>query len=290
MNLKTLYQNLKTVLRDAGIQNFEQGARRIVAKRFGFSLTDITMRGDEDVGAGDAALCMADAAACGEGMPLSKLYGETEFWGLPFSVNQHVLDPRPETELIIELALQRFPKDAPLDILDIGTGSGCIILSLLSEFPNARGVAIDISQEALSVARENAKNLNLDSRVNFIHGEWTRPVNQKFDLVVSNPPYIESKVIPNLEKNVRNHDPILALDGGEDGLQAYKEIFSDLFRILKTDGLGLFEIGFDQKESVVKIAEGIAGKSRIRVKSVHVDYAGNQRVVEADLNYSGGDK
>jgi release factor glutamine methyltransferase len=189
------------------------------------------------------------------------------------------LDPRPDTETLIEAALKRFKGNPPRKILDLGTGSGCILITLLSEWPQAQGVGVDISPAALDVARENAQINGIASRARFICGDWGEGLDESFDLIVSNPPYIPTQDIETLEKGVRNHDPTRALDGGADGLEAYKAILMAIKKLFSTDGAGFFEIGFSQAQEVARLVAN-AGFS---VRETHPDLAGIQRVVEFDL-------
>jgi len=184
------------------------------------------------------------------GEPLSKILGLKEFWGLEFQVNEYVLDPRPDTETLIEAVLDYVGgrKSETLKILDLGTGTGCVPISLLSELPNATAMAIDISDEALDVARQNVQKHNdqhdISDRIEFRKGSWFEGLEgQNFDIITSNPPYIPDSDIENLSKEVKNHDPVLALSGGDSGLEAYNKIFSSLNNHLKSDGRAFFEIG-----------------------------------------------
>ncbi len=249
-------------------------ARIILKERAGLDWASILANPEQQI---DADLILQDLTERLEGKPLSKIYGKKEFWGIEFNVNECVLDPRPDSETLIEVALNYYKdKKPPERILDLGTGSGCLLLTLLNEFPQAQGVGVDLCEDALAVAQSNAETLNLCHRVRFVQSEWAKNINEEYDLVISNPPYIASNVIPNLEKEVKNHDPILALDGGEDGLKAYHDIFSDLFRILKEDGIALFEIGFDQADDMLRLSK----KYKIRLGDIYSDLAGNPRVVD----------
>ena len=249
-------------------------ARIILKERADLSWSDIITNPNTEI---DDTAIQKDLDARLRGKPLSKIYGKKEFWGHIFRVSEHVLDPRADSETLIENALKHYKnKEPPRTILDLGTGSGCLLLTLLKAFPNAHGIGVDISPDALIIAQNNAKTLALESHATFIEGHWADDITQRFDLIVSNPPYIRSDIIPNLEKEVKNHDPILALDGGKDGLQAYESIFSDLFRILNEDGLALFEIGFDQAEDIARLSK----KYKIRLGDIYSDLAGNPRVVE----------
>ncbi|HEY9234660.1 MAG TPA: peptide chain release factor N(5)-glutamine methyltransferase [Phenylobacterium sp.] len=183
--------------------------------------------------------------------PVSHILGRKGFWKVMLAVNADVLTPRPETEVIVDYVLKQFPEGMAFNILDLGVGSGAIVLSILAERPAAKGLATDISDEALAVARENAANLGLASRVAFARGDWTSGLaDESFDVIVSNPPYIASEVIETLDPEVRQYDPRIALDGGMDGLDAYRNLAPEIMRVLKPGGLFAVEIGFDQKEAV----------------------------------------
>jgi release factor glutamine methyltransferase len=217
------------------------------------------------------------------GEPVSRIIGSTEFWGLPFKVTPFVLDPRPESETLIEAVVNKY-KDMPKPetILDLGTGSGCLLISLLNEFSNSEGVGLDFSFQALECASENAQLNKVDDRIIFIQGDWDESIGKKFDLVISNPPYIPNQDIESLDVSVKNHDPILALDGGIDGVESYKKIFSRIISRLNAGGAGFFEIGINQLSEVKRLVEDV-GANLIRV---HHDLSGIPRVVEI----SSGDK
>jgi release factor glutamine methyltransferase len=219
------------------------------------------------------------------GEPLSRILGQREFWGLKFKIGPETLDPRPETETLVRIAVEILEKKFHVkqnnpakaaEILDLGTGSGAILLSILYEIPGIYGVGVDLSLETLKIAYHNAKNLGVFERAGLVCSDWGACLGRKFDLIVSNPPYIRRSAIPDLDKEVRNHDPILALDGGIDGMEAYKKIFSQLPYLLKLGGTALLEIGFDQADDVVRLSRD----SRIRINCTHTDYAGRPRVVE----------
>lgn len=279
LTVKDLYQTLKQHLSD-------NDARYVLHKRAGIEYCDIITNSAHPISAQVADTIKADLQQVREGKPLSKIYGEREFWGLPFTVNEHTLDPRPDTETLVEVVLKSTDKDKPLSILDLGTGSGCILIALLHELPLAQGVGVDISEKALAMAGKNAEKNHVADRCEFILSDWDEKLNERFDIVVSNPPYIASAVIPALEDSVKKHDPILALEGGEDGLQAYKEIFSRLLRILKSDGKAWFEIGYDQSESVMRLSR----ESRFSIVESHADFAGHTRVLEICPDDCSGDK
>jgi release factor glutamine methyltransferase len=183
--------------------------------------------------------------------PVSHILGRKGFWKIMLNVTPDVLTPRPDTETVVEYVLRDFPEHAPWSILDLGIGSGAIILSILAERPAARGLGVDVSSEAIAVARDNAANLGLASRMALLRGDWTEGLAEaSFDLVVSNPPYIASDVIETLEPEVRDHEPRIALEGGPDGLMHYRRLAPEILRVLKPGGRFAVEIGYDQKEAV----------------------------------------
>lgn len=183
--------------------------------------------------------------------PVSRILGRREFWGLDFSVDGPVLDPRPDTETLVQAALDWLAARPPATIVDLGTGSGCILLSLLHERPEDRGLGIDISEGALAVARSNAAALGLSGRAVFAPGNWTAGLPDRgVSLIVSNPPYIPHEDIAGLEPEVALHDPMGALDGGLDGLDAYRLIAADLQRVLAPGGAAFLEIGAGQEDAV----------------------------------------
>lgn len=197
--------------------------------------------------------------------PVSRILGRKGFWKIMLSVTPDVLSPRPDTETILDVAMLAFEPAQAFSVIDLGTGSGAILLAVLSERPGAHGVGTDISSEALAVARENAANLGLEGRAAFLRTEWAAGFGDaSFDLVVSNPPYIPSGDIPGLDPEVRDHDPVLALDGGSDGLQAYRDLAPEIARILKPGGVFAVEIGWDQGPQVKALFEA-AGLADVRV-------------------------
>ena len=187
--------------------------------------------------------------------PLDKIIGQREFYKSVFKVSTDVLTPRPDTEILVESALELIPDDATWHILDLGTGSGCILLSLLGEKMHCCGTGVDASAPALTIAKQNAQNLKLTQRTKFIHKSWTEPnfVTGQFEMIVSNPPYIPSQEIEDLEPEVKKYDPLSALDGGKDGLDCYREIAAIAPLILKENGYILLEVGYNQAEDVQKI-------------------------------------
>ena len=187
------------------------------------------------------------------GEPVTRILGEREFYGRSFKISPNVLDPRADTEALIDLCLDHMPPDSYQTILDLGTGSGIIALTLLAERPHKRAVVTDVSPAALTVARRNAESWNLARRVAFVQSSWFESIQGSFDLIVSNPPYIPKTEIPKLEIEVRDHDPHLALDGGDDGLDAYRTIAARAAAHLAPHGMVAVEIGASQRIDVESI-------------------------------------
>jgi len=199
--------------------------------------------------------------------PVSHILGRKGFWKIMLQVTPDVLTPRPDTETVVEYVLRDFPEPAAWTVLDLGVGSGAILLSILAERPAAKGLGVDVSEEALAVARENAANLGLAGRTALLRGDWTWGLGDAtFDLVVSNPPYIASEVIETLEPEVRDHEPRLALEGGADGLDAYRTLAPEILRVLKPGGRFAVEIGYDQKDAVEALFReaGATGVTTVR--------------------------
>ena len=211
-------------------------------------------------------------------VPIAYIIGEREFMGLPFKVTKDTLIPRPDTEILVENVLNNVDKDKEIEIVDIGTGSGAIILSLLVNLPKAQGKTVDISSKAIEVAKENAVNLQVNDRCEFFVGDLFAPLNgSKFDVIVSNPPYIPQKDIATLEDDVKEYEPVSALTDGGDGLSYYRRLLSEGKAYIKENGFIALEIGIYQSEDVKQIAMDNGWKNIKIIK----DYAGIDRVVLA---------
>lgn len=208
--------------------------------------------------------------------PVAQLTGSREFWGITFKVSAATLDPRPDSETLIEAVLERIQnRETALSVLDLGTGTGCLLLTLLAEYKQAQGVGVDISDEALIVARDNALALGQRWRAKFMRSDWAEAVEGVFDVIISNPPYIATRAIGGLMPEVSLYEPKLALDGGKDGLDCYRTILSQLKRLLKQDGLAVLEIGMGQEKEL----ENLARAEGLRVTGMKKDMAGITRCV-----------
>lgn len=211
--------------------------------------------------------------------PICYILGVREFWSLDFEVSPAVLIPRPDSETLVEEALRTWKATPPHRILDLGTGTGCLLIALLTEWQDSRGVAVDISPEALAVARRNAARHGVSGRMQFIEGDLAGPFEGRFDLVISNPPYIADAVVDSLDLDVRGFEPHLALKGGPDGLDLVRRLGGALHGMLEPDGLALIEIGFDQGENARQALQN----QGLLVTRIVKDLGGNDRVVVATL-------
>lgn len=266
------------LLRQAGIETPELEARLLLCHATGLS-HEAYVAALNDALAPDAAArfgAFVERRLAGE--PVSRIIGVREFYGRPFRIDASTLDPRPDTETLIEAALAMVDRETPLDILDLGAGTGCILITLLAELPEASGIGIDKSLPALERARANAQVLGVGDRARFIAGDWLDAVSGVFDLVVANPPYLSAADMAEFAPEVRDHDPWPALDGGPDGLSAYRRIAPGLRKALRPGGFALFEIGHTQAEAVSGL---LAGAGLAPEEAPWRDLAGRARVVAA---------
>ena len=243
----------------AGIDNVRFEARLLLAHAAGLSVEQLIARGAEPAPTGVAKTLRALTARRVGREPMAYVLGEREFWGLPFKVSPAVLVPRPDSETLIEAALALMPdRQRPWRILDLGLGSGCLLLTLLREYPAARGVGLELSGDALAVASTNAEALGVAGRAELVLGDWRQPhwhelLQGPFDLIVSNPPYIEADAIERMMPEVARFEPKLALDGGPDGLAAYRYIATAAPALMAPDGHLLVEVGVGQVPEISKI-------------------------------------
>ena len=263
-------------LADAGIDAARQDARILLSHVTGLTRSQLVTESETSLDTAQQTQFNAVIVRRAGREPVSHILGQREFWSLSFVVSGAVLDPRPDSEALVDAALHHCPdNDVPLSIIDLGTGSGCLLLSLLSEWPTATGVGVDISDEALAVATRNADRLGMASRVRFLRGDWSAAVDGSFDIAVSNPPYISTAEISVLEPEVVNFEPHVALDGGADGLSAYRRLLPEMRRLLSASGIGVVEIGAGQRDAVAEILDD----SGLSVLDVRQDLAGFDRCV-----------
>jgi release factor glutamine methyltransferase len=259
----------------AGVEDPMAEARILVGGIMGLTRTDLITRGEDHIPLEHEIAIHAGSGRRVRGEPVYRILGRRGFYGLELGISKETLDPRPDTEELVDLVLDLLKdrKDAPLDILDLGIGTGAICLALLANLPQARGTGTDLARGALDTAVENAALNGLAARFTTVQGSWFTNLIGRYDVIVSNPPYIRSDVIPTLDREVREFDPLLALDGGADGLDAYRAIAADASRFLKPDGIVALETGYDQKDAVCEIFEA-AGFEQIAAAK---DLAGNDR-------------
>ena len=262
-----------------GVADAPREAALVLRAAAGLDAKDLIVDPDAALGpAAERVDAYATRRAAGE--PLSRIVGWREFWGLRFALSADALDPRPATETIVEAALDTFSarRGEALRVIDFGVGSGALIAALLSEFPAARGLGVDLNPGAAAQARANLAALGLADRAEIGVGDWGAGLEGEFDLIVANPPYVASGDIDGLAREVRNHDPRLALDGGADGLDAYRALAPDVARLLAPRGRFFLEVGAGQADAVQAIAAaaGLAGLATRR------DLAGIERVVSGE--------
>ena len=270
-------------LREAGVTEARREAGSLLGHVIGRDQSFIITHADDAVA--DAKLEeyseLLDGRAAGK--PLQYLVGRQEFFSLEFEVTPDVLIPRPETELLVENALNLVAhRDAKVSICDVGTGSGCIVISLLHQLPNARGIALDLSPAAIAVARRNAGRHSVSDRLEFLVSDCfsgLRDTDGPFDLLVSNPPYVPAGQIEGLQREVRDHEPHLALEAGSDGLSVIRRLLADAGNHLKDGGYFLFEIGFDQGEAVRRLIEPMAQGGGWKLLDIYPDLQGIPRTV-----------
>jgi release factor glutamine methyltransferase len=250
---------LRRAFAAAGLDSPGLDARVLLLAALGIEAVDLVTRPAAPLGEAGAERLARYAARRLAREPVARILGTREFWGLPFALSPDTLVPRPETETVVAAALALTDGRAGLRILDLGTGSGCLLVALLHERPDAAGIGVDRSPGALATARRNALANGVGARARLVAADWAAPLRGGFDLVVSNPPYIASAVIAGLDPDVREHDPRLALDGGPDGLDAYRVIVGEAGRLLDPGGCLVLEIGYDQAEAVraLGIAAGL---------------------------------
>jgi len=279
MTITEVKRALIKQFREAGLETPDLDTRALIMAAAGFTHTDIITRGAEPLLAQTLDEIADYAVRRLAGEPIDHILGYREFYGRAFRVSKDVLSPRPETEMLVDAALGLLKENPKACILDLGTGSGAIIISLLAEMKEIEGVAVDISKTALDIAQENAAEHNVEDRLKFLQGSWFTPVSGRFDIIVSNPPYITVRAMKSLDVEVKDYDPGLALSGGEDGLMAYRDILVKAANHLSPNGILLFEIGYDQGLSVSALLDE-AGFTDI---SVHKDLSGHDRMIKAAL-------
>lgn len=280
LTIEAARRDLSRRFKAAGIESPELDARILVGATLGLELTTLVTRSAATLTRDDATRLAAFADRRLAGEPIARIVGEKEFWGLRFKLSPDTLVPRPETETVVAAALDfartMSPNKSPR-IADIGTGSGAILLALLSELSHANGIGTDIARAALVTAKQNAEALGVSDRAEFVLSDFFAGVSGRFDIIVSNPPYVRTADIASLSKEVRDHDPHRALDGGVDGLAAYRALCAQSPDHLEPGGALIVEVGRDQADDVARLMQA-AGLGVM--KPFRCDLAGIPRVVE----------
>lgn len=276
MLLNAVLLEAQNKLTAAGVDNPVLDARLLIAFALDCSRADLVTQSERSLSSSEKNAIAALIARRIRREPVARIIGQREFWGLPFALNEATLEPRPDSETMIEAALEKTRKTgAPASILDLGTGTGCLLLSLLHEWPHAKGTGVDRSSRALEQASANAQALGLADRAVFVQSDWFENIHDTFDLIISNPPYIAAKDLADLQPEVRKFDPQQALDGGADGLAPYRLLIPQLQRFLTPHGQVFFEVGLGQAQSVAALLRQ-AGLTEI---SITPDLGGIERIV-----------
>ena len=288
--LDAIHAAATKTLADGGIDTPALDARVLLKSVTGLTLEGLISGGREPLPLAQAVRFSEYVNRRLSGEPVSRIRGSREFYGRDFHIDPHTLDPRPDTETLIEAALATAARqdmnERPLQVLDLGTGSGCILVTLLAELPDAVGTGVDISPSALACAEGNARRLGVARRARFVAADWFEGLTGRFDLIVSNPPYIESAEITALAPEVARHDPRAALDGGPDGLDAYRRIAEKAADFLAPGGHLLVEIGPTQPQAVADLfrAAGLV----LEREPVVFDLAGRPRCIHAQSPHLAG--
>ncbi len=273
-SLRQVFAAAAQALRTAGVDSAPLDAGLLLAHAIGGDRLTLIRDGERRLNHGETLAFAKLIAARAAGKPVSRLLGRREFWSLDLQIGPAVLDPRPDSETTVAAALEQLTDgEGAYRIADLGTGSGCLLLALLQERPQSWGIGLDIVAAAARQARDNARMLNLSNRAKFVVGNWGQGLRGGFEFFVANPPYIASADIAGLAPEVRCHDPGMALDGGGDGLAAYRALVPDLPRLLRPDGHAVLECGRGQPPSLRQIIEA----NGMRVDNCHHDLAGVER-------------
>lgn len=284
LTLANSTRRLRSLFQEAALASPGLDARLLTAEACGLSAEEAILKSGMALTSEQAQKLASFAARRLSGEPVSRIIGRREFWGMSFAVSAATLDPRPESELLVEAVLDYVKSKgllaSPLHILDLGTGSGCLLGALLSEMPASWGVGIDRSQAALETAQDNLSRLGLLDRASLLCGDWLSAVAElQFDAIVCNPPYIETGEIGTLGAAVRDYDPGLALEGGEDGLDAYRAIIPQAAAALRVGGLLVCEVGHRQSGAVLELMQQTTRHEGFSTITILKDLAGAERAV-----------
>jgi len=275
MNIQTVLNQASKILNNSSNASFKLDSEILLSEVIKKNRQYLILNSNEELKKENIKLFNYLLKRRKKGEPIAYLINKKEFWKQNFYINQNVLIPRPDTELLVEETLKLFNVNSKLNILDIGTGSGCILLSILNERKSFYGTGIDISKKAINVARFNAKMLQLSNRATFYNSDVDKFLIGKYDLILSNPPYIKQKDLKYLEVDIKDFEPKLALDGGKDGFSKITKVISKTSMLLKRNGKFILEIGFGQKNRILNILK----KNNFFINKVLKDYGKNDRCI-----------
>ena len=275
MLLSGLQKKITKILAEGGIETNSLDARIILKEIFNFDEKELILNSDLILSESKISKVQKIITRRLNFEPVSKIFGKRDFYNSTFSISDDVLDPRPETENIVEIANNFILEKGYESFIDLGTGSGCIILSILKENKNLTAIGVDISIDAINIAKKNSKDMKLEKRSSFLVSNWLSSIYNSYDLIISNPPYIPSDEIITLSKTVKNFDPLISLDGGQDGLKCYKEIAQDINRVINKNGRVILEIGYNQAHDVIKIFES----KEFKLLKIYNDINGLNRIL-----------
>ncbi len=278
--ISELLKDIKVVFQGAGLDTPELDARLLVQYALGMTQEEMFLNSQKEISDNQFIALKGYVERRLRHEPVSRIIGKRAFWKSDFNISAETLDPRADSETLIEVAISLLPKDANLRVLDLGTGSGCLLLSLLQELPQASGVGLDISQGAVAVAKKNSEVLGVAGRSCFVAMDWeSYSPDQAFDIVISNPPYIAESEMSALSPEVVLYDPVRALVADDNGLGCYRSIMKRLSGFLKPEGLIFLEIGYKQAKDVSELL----ARTGLNVVQIFPDLAGNDRVVVAKM-------
>lgn len=285
--LGSLLAKAAAALTQAQFEEPRRRARRLVASTLALAPADLLAHPGRTVDRQASDRVRVALARMVDREPLSRILGRREFWGMEFGLSADTLDPRPETEAVVTAVLRSIPnRGAPLRFIDLGTGTGCLLLALLAELPAATGFGVDVAEGAATTARHNAVALGLADRAHFFIGDWGAAISGGFDIIISNPPYIASAALADLPREVALYDPRCALDGGSDGLGCYRSLAADLPRLMGPRSLFACEVGMSQGSAVA----GILRANGLSIERCERDLAGVVRCVIARAPASTAEK
>lgn len=275
-SVSEILRNATARLTEAGIDSARLDARLLLGKALGVDGTWLFNHANDELPDESAFAALIERRIARE--PISLILGHREFWSLDFTVTRDTLAPRPDSETLIEAVLAELPdRTRPLSLLDLGTGTGCLLLSLLSELPASRGAGVDLNPDTLAVAKANAERLGFGGRTDFIQSDWWQGVSGRYDVIISNPPYIPSGDIAGLDPEVAKFEPLGALDGGADGLDAYRQLAAGAGNFLAEQGVIAFEVGAGQARDVASLLR----EAGFVIRQIRKDLAGIERCVVA---------